>query len=207
MLENAEAEPKSLLFLPEKSVLIYASDDELIYMWDYKNNSVKKIHCEYNNMSIHLHPNNTDLISVSSLGRISIINLQKRQEVAFFEEKDSILNSTLSHSGSHILFNIITPAHSLRLWNIKTSQLENVFTGFKQTECILKPSIKDNYLAIGKLCITFGSSKIAFVGGEDGKILIWHKLFSQHPVCTIDLSNQNKAKISQNPIKSSSINS
>ena len=93
-------------------------------------------------------PNTLDLASVTSEGRISIINLETNEEMSFFKERDQIISSVLPSDGNHILINTISP-NSLKLWNLSNRELENTFEGYEQTNCLLRPSMKDNYIAIG----------------------------------------------------------
>ncbi|KAL4455504.1 hypothetical protein ABPG74_012656 [Tetrahymena malaccensis] len=180
----------SIIFLPEKndrSQILYTSEDKFIYKWDYQTDKeVTKIECGYDNQSIHLHPNMQDLISVCKQGRISLINLNKKQEVGFFVEKNEIVNANLSSDGSHILLSVLgKEVNSLNMWNIETSELEACFVGYKQVDCYLRASMKDEYVAIGD---------------EDGKIFIWHKNIPQKPICIIQNDLLNETKIEQSPI-------
>ncbi|KAL4502968.1 hypothetical protein ABPG72_014197 [Tetrahymena utriculariae] len=179
----------SIIFLPEKndkSQILYTSEDKYIYKWDYQTDKeVSKIECGYDNQSIHLHPNMQDLISVCKQGRISLINLNKKQEVGFFVEKNEIVNANLSSDGSHILLSVLgKDKNSLNMWNIETSELEARFVGYKQIDCYLRASMKDEYVAIGD---------------EDGKIFIWHKNIPQKPICIIH-NDIKETKIEQFPI-------
>ncbi|EAS04516.1 WD domain, G-beta repeat protein (macronuclear) [Tetrahymena thermophila SB210] len=180
----------SIIFLPEKndrSQILYTSEDKFIYKWDYQTDKeVSKIECGYDNQSIHLHPNMQDLISVCKQGRISLINLNKKQEVGFFVEKNEIVNANLSSDGSHILLSVLgKEINSLNMWNIETSELEASFGGYKQIDCYLRASMKDEYVAIGD---------------EDGKIFIWHKNIPQKPICIIHNDILYETKIEQFPI-------
>ena len=81
-------EPISIAFVPNKTEVIYSYDSECIYVWNYDSGIIDKKICKYSNLLVHVIPNTLDLASVTSEGRISIINLATNEEKSFFKERD-----------------------------------------------------------------------------------------------------------------------
>jgi WD40 repeat protein len=99
--------------------------------------------------------------------RISIIEIKKKNEVGFIQEKDLVQSSYISNNSKYILLLVSSKTPELHLWSLETLELMNRFVGFKQQNFLLR------------CCLGGQDDAMISCGSEDGNLFIWHRNYNK----------------------------